>query len=158
MYFDFSLHGCSVHDVQPHQFGFWGWATALGELHVQYRAVPEWKLTAETLASLRLLVIPNADVLDPAGIAVLTSWVNSGGRLIITGDHGKYHGESGNFDLNPGGLSVAPLKNHSRVVYQPENTGMNYYLAYKQRAPICGCAVGFRGGNHRIEPHGRHAV
>ena len=30
---------------QPHQFGHWGWGTALGELHYQYRPIPEWKLT-----------------------------------------------------------------------------------------------------------------
>ena len=121
------------HDVQPHQFGFWGWATALGELHVQYRAIPEWKLTAETLATLRLLVIPDAEVFDPADVAVLTRWVKAGGRLIITGDSGKYLGESGNFDLNPEGSSLGALANHADVVYLPDNLGMDYYLAYADR-------------------------
>jgi hypothetical protein len=117
---------------QPHQFGFWGWTIALGELHYQYRAVPEWKL-ADLLGTLRLLVIPNADVLDPADVPVLTSWVNGGGRLIITGDSGKYLGEPGNFALNTNGLSIASLTNHANVVYLTNNIGQDYYLAYTNR-------------------------
>jgi hypothetical protein len=124
------------HDAQPHQFGFWGWATALGELHVQYRAVPEWKLTAETLDTLSLLVIPNADVFDPADVAVLNIWLSGGGRLIITGETGKYLGESGNFALNSNGRSIAALLDHPHVQYQADNTGMEYYLAYSDRASL----------------------
>jgi len=119
-------------NLQPHQFGFWGWATALGELHYQYRAVPEWKF-ADLLGTLRLLVIPNADVLDPADVPVLTSWVNAGGRLIITGDSGKYLGEPSNFAQNTNGLSIASLTNHANVVYMTNNIGQNYYLAYTNR-------------------------
>jgi hypothetical protein len=121
---------------QSHQFAFWGWATALGELHSQYRAVPEWKLTSDLLATLRLLVIPNADVLDPADVPLLTSWVNAGGRLIITGDSGKYLGEAGNFALNTNGLSIALLTNHASVVYLPDNIGMAYYQAYTNRPAL----------------------
>jgi hypothetical protein len=117
---------------QPHQFGFWGWTIALGELHYQYRAVPEWKL-ADLLGTLRLLVIPNADVLDPADVPVLTSWVNASGRLIITGDSGKYLGEPSNFALNTNGLSIASLTNHANVVYLTNNIGQDYYLAYTNR-------------------------
>ncbi len=127
-------HGYVDHDSQPHQFGLWGWATALGELHYQYRAVPEWKLTAEMLDSLRVLVIPNADVFDPADVTgVLEPWVNRGGRLVITGDSGKYLGESGNFDLNTAGWTLASLTNHANVVYLPGNMGMEYYLGYDSR-------------------------
>ena len=125
--------GFDEFNAQPHQFSFWGWGTALTELHMQYRAIPEWKLTSEMLDTLRLLVIPNADVLDPADVAVLTPWVNGGGRLIITGDSGKYLGESGNFELNGSGLSIASLTTHANVVYLPDNIGMDYYLAYENR-------------------------
>lgn len=128
--------GFAAFNAQPHQFGFWGWATALGELHYQYRAVPEWKLTPELLSTLRLLVIPNADVLDPADVAVLSPWVDGGGRLVITGDSGKYLGESGHFDVNTNGWSVASLTNHANVVYLPDNIGMDYYLAYTNRPPL----------------------
>jgi len=124
------------HNAQPHQFGFWGWGTALGELHYQYRAVPEWKLTPETLATLRLLVIPNADVLGSEDVSLLQTWVGNGGRLVVTGDSGKYLPESGNFDPNPSGWSIAPLTNHANVVYLPANTGMDYYLAYGNRPSL----------------------
>jgi hypothetical protein len=128
--------GFMNHDAQPHQFGFWGWATALGELHHQYRAIPEWKLTAETLATLRLLVIPNAEVFDPADVAVLIPWIKSGGRLIITGDSGTYLGESGNFALHPEGGSLASLTHHANVIHLPDNMGMDYYLAYSNRPAL----------------------
>jgi len=142
------------HAAQPHQFAFWGWTTALGELHYQYRAVPEWKLNRRTLASLRVLVIPEATVLDPSDVEdVLVPWVREdGGQLIITGASGRLLGESGNFDLNPAGLSLAPLTGVSdpsraptrvirdlddrRVLYYPGNMGMEYYLATDKRPEL----------------------
>jgi hypothetical protein len=123
-------------DVQPHQFAVWGWGTALAELHYQYRMVPEWKLTPEVLSTLKVLVIPNADVFDPADVAVLTPWVNSGGRLVVTGDSGKYLGETGNFALNTNGWSVATLTNLPGVVYLPANIGNDFFLAYANRPAL----------------------
>jgi hypothetical protein len=72
-------------------------------------------------------------VLDPADVPVLTSWVNASGRLIITGDSGKYLGEPSNFALNINGLSIASLTNHTNVVYLTNNIGQDYYLAYTNR-------------------------
>jgi autotransporter-associated beta strand protein len=120
-------------DNQPHAQAFWGWGTALGRLHYQYRAVPEWKLTPEMLATLRLLVVPNAVVFDPADVAILTTWLNAGGRLIVTGDSGKYLGESGNFALNPSGGSLNPIRNHANVVYISTNIGKTYFDAFENR-------------------------
>ncbi|QHI68833.1 hypothetical protein [Tichowtungia aerotolerans] len=120
---------------QPHQFSFWGWATALTELHIPYRVLPEWKLNAEELAGLDLLILPNVDVLDPADVSgVLELWLNAGGRLVIAGDCGIYLGESGNFALNTNGLSVASIMNHANVTVLPGNLGMDYYLAYENRS------------------------
>jgi hypothetical protein len=42
---------------QPHVFAHWGWGEALLRLHRQYRAVPEWKLNAETLRGLQKLSV-----------------------------------------------------------------------------------------------------
>ena len=126
--------GYAAFNAQSHQFSFWGWGTALTELHIQYRAVPEWKLTAEELAGLELLVLPNADVLDPADVTdVLTPWLNSGGRVVIAGNCGIYLGESGNFDLNPAGSSVASISGHANVTVLSGNFGMDYYLDYENR-------------------------
>jgi hypothetical protein len=124
-------------NAQPHQCAFWGWTTALGELHYQYRALPEWKLTRENLDSLAILVIPDAEVLDPMAVTeVLQPWVEAGGRLVITGDTGKFLGETGNFDPNPDGLSVAPLLNNPNVTYLPEEIGLDYFLAYVNRPSL----------------------
>ncbi len=86
-------------DNQPHTGAYNGWGTALGNLHYQYRPIPEWKLTAEALAKLRVLVIPNAEVLDSTDVTnLITPWVQAGGLLIVTGNSGARKGESGNFD------------------------------------------------------------
>jgi len=131
----FTPGGYEAHNAQPHQFSFWGWGTALTELHIQYRAMPEWKLTAEELAGLELLVLPNADVLDPADVTgVLEPWLNSGGRLVIAGDCGIYLGESGNFDLNPAGSSVTSISGHANVTVLTGNLGMDYFLDYENRS------------------------
>ena len=141
------------HANQPHQFGYYGWGTALGELHYQYRAVPEWKLDTQTLDGLRVLVIPSAEVFDSATVAnVLTPWVQAGGRLIVTGDSGKRLGESENFDVNPGGYTLASLTGvtgigsipsqqlqnvgSGTVLYLQDNIGLDFYNASTTRPSL----------------------
>jgi len=136
--------GVKSFSAQPHQFAHWGWATALGQLQYQYKSVPEWKL-AEVLPDLRVLVIPEAEVFPPADVTLLNNWINSGGRLIVTGLSSRRQGESGNFDINPGGYSLSPLTGvtdiasapswnlsnigFGRVLYIRDNIGMDYYNA-----------------------------
>ena len=128
------------HNAQPHQFGIYGWATALGELHYQYRFVPEWKVTTEELAGLRVLIIANADVLEPALVDdVIAPWVAAGGRLIVTGDSGVRLGEEGNFRINPNGSSLAELTGSAgpdNVWYESDNLGMEYYVQDGQRTAL----------------------
>ncbi len=128
---------------QQHQFGVYGWGLALDKLHHQYRIVPEWKLNATTLAGLRVFIIPHAEVFDPADLVPLQDWVEAGGLLIVTGNSGRRLGESGNFDVNPAGLSLAPLTGVSamlpapsevlrnvgagKVLYLPDNFAIDYY-------------------------------
>lgn len=132
--------GFYSHSVQPHQFAVYGWGTALGELHYQYRYVPQWKLDARTLAGLRLLIIPNAEVLDPGLVtAVITPWVNAGGKLIVTGDSGVRLDEAGNFALNPNGTPLADLiapGGPANVWYMAGNWGMNFYNATTSRPTL----------------------
>lgn len=141
-------------NLQPHQFAVWGWGTALGELHYQYRMVPEWKLTSELLATLRVLIVPEAEVFDPADVAVLTPWVSAGGVLIVTGNSGNFLGEAGNFNSNTNGYSLASLTSvvstnsapvqtnrtvgSGEVLYLRDNVGLNYYLAYSNRPALLG--------------------
>jgi len=92
-------------------------------------------------------VIPEAEVLDPDDATrTLLPWVrDDGGLLIVTGSSGRRLGETGNFDVNPAGSSLAPLTGitdpgrspdrrlrplgKGRVLYLRENLGMTYYLA-----------------------------
>ena len=126
---------------QPHIFAFWGWGTALSWLHCQYRAVPEWKLTPETLAGLRVLIIPNAEVFDPRDVAVLTRWVQGGGAVIVTGNSGRRRGEEGNFEVNAGGSSLASLTGKGTVLYLKDDVGLAFYKASSERP---GMLAGFR--------------
>ncbi len=87
-------------DSQAHLFAVWGWATALDELHYEYRIIPEWKLTSAVLNTLKVLIIPNAECFNASDVATLTTWVNAGGILIVTGDSGSHQGESGTFAGN----------------------------------------------------------
>jgi hypothetical protein len=138
------------HGRQPHQHALYGWATALGNLHHQYRYVPEWKLSAEELAGVRLLVIPNAEVLPAAAVTgVLQPWVEAGGLLIVTGASGTRAGEEANMDPHPGGPSLAPLTGIAdyaaapesalnsvgagRVLYLHNPVGLDYFLDENQR-------------------------
>jgi len=130
--------GFRDHANQPHSFSFWGWGTALTWLHVQWRAVPEWKLTTETLKSLRVLVIPNAEVFPSGDAAVLERWVGDGGRLIIAGDCGRRLGESDNFERCGSGSTLSPLlapegAARPRVIALREDPGLPFYKADKQR-------------------------
>jgi hypothetical protein len=121
---------------QPHQFAFYGWCTALEELHAPYRPIPEWKISKETLDSLRVLIIPNAEVLDPQDVRkTLLPWVESGGKLIITGNSGLRLGEEGNFSKNPKGLSTATLTDCKTVVLNTiETPGLEFYLQEEKRS------------------------
>lgn len=132
-------------DAQPHQFAVYGWGTALGELHYQYRVIPEWKLTREALDKLRVLIIPNADVLDKGDVTnIIDPWVRAGGLLIVTGNSGYRKNEAGNFDPDPAGFSLAGLTGVSvidgstparklqsvgagKVLYTMYNLGLTYY-------------------------------
>ncbi|MGC8863382.1 MAG: hypothetical protein ACP5R5_11510, partial [Armatimonadota bacterium] len=132
-------------DAQPHMFAVWGWGTALSELHYQYRIIPEWKLDADTLSKLKILIIPNSEVFDPAQVSMLDSWVrNSGGILIVTGNSGSRLPEANNFDTTSS-LVLGPLTGVSnwasaptsktqvlgsgRVRFLKSNIGLNYFNA-----------------------------
>lgn len=127
---------------RPHQFGYYGWATALHDRHEAYVPVPEWQLTAKTLAGLDLLIVPDACAIEEADVQqVLRPWVESGGRLLVTGDSGTREGESGNFARHNRG----PL--HSRLgsehtVYIEKNVGMDYYLRDGARGELLPAMAG----------------
>ena len=97
-----TLNGWPDSDGAPlHSLSFLAWGTALAWLHQQWRSVPEWKLTPATLAGLKLLIIPNAEVFDPSDVPILTDWIAHGGKLLVTGASGMRAGEGRNFQPLP---------------------------------------------------------
>jgi hypothetical protein len=101
-----------------HTRSFQAWGAALTEQHYQWRAIPEWKLTPETLAPLKLLIIADAEVFDPADVPILKAWIAKGGQLVVTGDCGTRAGENQNFQPLPvSSLANLPAKHY--LDFQP---------------------------------------
>lgn len=142
-------------DNQSHAGAYWGWSTALGALHYQYRGVPEWKLSPETLSKLKILIIPHAEVLDVTDVeTILKPWVKKGGKLIVTGNSGLRRGEADNFSPHSKGLSLFSLTGvaheksapktkirrygKGRIYYLKDNLGLSYFKAStkKQREAL----------------------
>lgn len=61
-----------------------GMEQVLQDAHVQYRFIRDIDVSADTLAGVRLLVIPNAAVLGDREIGVVRAFVAGGGRLLAT--------------------------------------------------------------------------
>ena len=76
------------HDRQPHVFAHWGFATAMLDAHISYKVVTDWRITEESLKGLKTFILPHAECLDEKSAAVITRWVEDGGRLVITGPTG----------------------------------------------------------------------
>ncbi len=133
---------------QPHMFAHWGWGTALAWLHIQYRAVPEWKLTPGVLRGLKLLIIPNAEVFPPEDVPKVSAWVEGGGRLIVSGATGRRAGENRNFDRldvpafrslfgengrPPSAGTVVRTIGAGRAVRVPQAIGVEFYKSDEDR-------------------------
>lgn len=124
---------------QSHHFELLGWATALGELHLQYGILPEWNCDAEALDDLSLLIIPDAAVIDRAWLeSTLKPWLLRGGQLLFTGASGRYQGEDQNFEVYGDESSLQALAKESTAHYLEEPLGRRYYLldTQKERASL----------------------
>jgi hypothetical protein len=95
---------------------------------------PEWKLNAATLAGLRILIVPSAEVFPDEDIATLSAWVSDGGTLIIAGECGKRLGEAANFEIVPNGSTLAPLFVKDSVV-QLENDPVSISYRASEKRP-----------------------
>jgi hypothetical protein len=144
--------GIKDFENQQHQFAVWGWATALEQLHHQFRILPQWKLTAENLEELKLVIIPDSIVFEPSEIQLLQDWSEQGGRLIVTGRSGQRYDEDGNFAINPNGYSLQSLTGISdisdapsektietasgKILYIRENIGLDFFVNENERHGI----------------------
>ena len=134
--------GFRHHGDQPHSFSFYGWGTALTFLHVPWRAIPEWKL--DLLQSLRVLIIPSADIFAAEDVPVVEKWVEGGGSLVIVGSCGSRQGELGNFERCQGNSTLQEIiPDHpsaggdqlgkGRVLVLPTDPGLEFYSASSNR-------------------------
>ena len=140
--------GFRDHNHQPHSFAFWGWGTALSQLHIPWRAIPQWKLNTETLRNLRLLIIPESKVFDPGDLLAVKNWVMNGGALVVTGNSGSFLDERDNFDPASENTLIAFAKSHQpesqnshaigkgRVFWLRDDPGIPYYEATDKRTAM----------------------
>ncbi|MGQ9525313.1 MAG: hypothetical protein ACUVTZ_10795 [Armatimonadota bacterium] len=72
-------------DRQPHPFSYYGWATALEELHIPHIPLPEFRVTPDVLRTLDVLILPHASVLPQAVVKNVLAWLRGGGILVVDG-------------------------------------------------------------------------
>jgi len=146
----FTPAGVLRFNEQTHAFSFWGWGTALTWLHAPWRALPEWKLTAEEMSGLRLLIIPSAEVFPAEDVPLLRQWVaEKGGALVVAGACGGRQGESAFFDPAPASSTLASLTEgagtggpqavgRGSVWVLPQDPGIAFYAATDTRPDLLG--------------------
>ncbi|MGL4942824.1 MAG: hypothetical protein ACRC46_06500 [Thermoguttaceae bacterium] len=135
--------GFRDHNNQPHSFAVYGWGTILSGLHRGWRAVPQWKVSAETLAPLKVFVVPNVSAFDRSQLPILRSWVANGGTLVVTGAFAERSDEEKIFER------ATPLKltevadasatwsekkyQNGRIIYIKNDPGYDFYKLDKER-------------------------
>lgn len=136
--------GFRDHNAQPHSFSFYGWGTMLTWAHHGWRAIPQWKLTPENLAPLKVMIVPNVSVFDRAQLTVLENWVRNGGTLVISGSFAERLDEDGLFaKAEPLDTAFAPPKSDAdisektlqkgKIVFVKKDPGYDFYLLDKER-------------------------
>jgi hypothetical protein len=133
-------------DDQPHIFGHHGWATALIDAHIPYRALTDWKLTTAELTGIKTLVLPHALSLSDVAMDTIVGWVKAGGRVIVSGAVGSLQAPSGWFARRAEGQDLAGRLGlivgktvrvgKGEALLVPGNPGQEYYLKSEQRAAL----------------------
>ena len=82
-------------DNNYHMFSLYGFAQALTDAHIPYRYITDWKMNDQVLKSIKTLIVPNAEALDDDAVRMLETFVNNGGRLVMTGPVGLRHSFGG---------------------------------------------------------------
>ena len=102
-----------------------GWGEFLGRSSRQWDVLLSQDLGLEHLAGFSIVVLPSIASLDTAQVEVLGEYVKTGGRLVITGETGKFRGPDGY--LMPHAEDVLrPLRNMAGVKVVKDKPGCNY--------------------------------
>lgn len=128
--FDFSDSLPERPGYLDHNLGYMGWASALENLGVSYRAVADFRLSVESLSALKVLVLPHVRVLDEALVTnALIPFLDRGGIIITTGNTGEFAGKSAFFSPHPQNL-IQGLKNNGygdRIIEVSGNPGFEFH-------------------------------
>jgi hypothetical protein len=116
-----------------HNRAYYGWCAALEELHVPYRAIPDFRLSTSELAGISVLVLPHVLSFEPAVVnGVLKPFLSSGGAIVVTGlNSGAYHTQASLYAPNSSpilfNLTQAPSA-PGRALFVTGNPGFDYFM------------------------------
>ena len=126
--------------VVSHRLELNGWGYALEDAKIPYMIIPDYKLSADSLAQVELLVLPDVlSISDELINQVIIPYIENGGKVIITGaDSGLYRtseqmwqkresaalADLGDMDFDAG-----------QVIYTPDMVGFDYFTA-ADRTPL----------------------
>jgi len=154
---DWTPNGPYNSNNQTHNLAFHGFGILLSALHIQWRPIPEWKLTAYLSTSsenipandpnngisafdrqmMKILVIPESISFPQENITALQNWVYAGGKLLVTGASGQFAGESGIFATLPQysfagltGVGGPLVSNSSNPIPRNYGSGQVLYVPY----------------------------
>lgn len=127
-----------------HLFEYLGWATALDTRGYQWRAVPDWQITDDTLAPFTTLIVPGASALDDATLQALHRAATRGARVVFTGRCTERYGVSGLLQRRPAASlpdwwpasTVTALTRpvgRGLMIWNREPLGEQYYAHIPQR-------------------------
>jgi hypothetical protein len=116
-----------------HNRGYYGWCAALEELHVPYRAIPDFRLSTAELAGVSVLVLPHVLSFEPAVVdGVLKPFLARGGAIVVTGmNSGALHTQESFYAPNssPVLLDLTQTSNlPGQVLFVDGNPGFDYFM------------------------------
>lgn len=102
-----------------------GWGRYLAGTNLQWNIVMADNMTIHELKNYKVIILPSLLVLTPKQVKILDKYTKTGGRIVITGDSGKFQGPEG-FLLPYKDDVLVDLKNNKNVKYTEAKPGMAY--------------------------------
>ena len=136
--------GFRNHGDQPHSFSFYGWGTLLSQSHRGWRALPQWKVSEESLKPFKVVILPSVSVFDRKQLPLLKRWIENGGTLVIAGDFAQRGDEDRLFEKETGISELFVPENTSqsvfekkiqngKIVFPKEDPGYDFYRKNEER-------------------------
>jgi len=123
-----------------HNLGYFGWGAVLEELHLPYRAIPDYKLSKKQLLGIKVLILPHIRSIDPEAVEnIIKPFLNAGNAVIVTGQNSGSIKTKKYFYKNNSSNLLNDLVNGSyssggKAVFVSGNPGMDF-LVGREKIP-----------------------